>query len=440
MGNELIFKSINEIIPYENNPRNNEKAVDAVASSISNFGFKVPIIIDGNNVIVAGHTRLKAARKLGMDLVPCIMADDLTDDQIKAFRLADNKVSEFATWDFSKLEEELANIEMDMDSFGFDMEELEREMASATTSEHVDTSVPGSLADRFIVPPFSVLDTKQGYWQNRKRTWNTMLDSGKGRSDFLTFGDLLPGFEDKRTSVFDPVLCEVLQNWFCPSGAKVIDPFAGGSVRGIVTTMLGNEYVGVDLSEDQINANEENWTSFPLTEDFTGAPVKKPTWIHGDSCNIDTLVDGEFDFLMTCPPYADLEVYTDDPRDLSNMEYEDFKKAYFEIIDKACTKLKDDSFAAIVVGDVRDKKGVYRNFVSDTIEAFKEAGLIYYNEIILLQTIGSASYRGNKTFGSKRKVVKIHQNVLVFVKGSIDKAVDKLTPYDYDFGFDEDES
>ena len=93
-----------ELIPYSNNPRNNDSAVDAVAASIKEFGFKVPIIIDNYNVIVAGHTRLKAAQKLGLEKVPCIKADDLTPEQLKAFRLADNKVSELATWDFDKLE------------------------------------------------------------------------------------------------------------------------------------------------------------------------------------------------------------------------------------------------------------------------------------------------------------------------------------------------
>lgn len=115
------------MIPYENNPRINDNAVDAVAASIKEFGFKVPIIVDKNNVIVAGHTRLKAAQKLGLEEVPVIVADDLTEEQIKAFRLADNKVSELADWDFSKLEAELSGLEMDMTQFNFDMKELSKE-------------------------------------------------------------------------------------------------------------------------------------------------------------------------------------------------------------------------------------------------------------------------------------------------------------------------
>ena len=112
---------LDKIIPYENNPRFNDEAVDYVASSIKAFGFKVPIVIDKNNIIVTGHTRVKAAELLGLDKVPCIRADDLTDDQIKAFRIADNKVSEFATWDYDKLDIELDDIEIDMTSFGVDI-------------------------------------------------------------------------------------------------------------------------------------------------------------------------------------------------------------------------------------------------------------------------------------------------------------------------------
>lgn len=112
--------SISQLHEYDINPRNNDRAVDAVAESIREFGFKVPIVIDGDNVIVCGHTRVKAAQKLGMETVPCIIADDLTPEQIKAFRLADNKTGELAGWDFAKLEEELAALDgFDMSAFGF---------------------------------------------------------------------------------------------------------------------------------------------------------------------------------------------------------------------------------------------------------------------------------------------------------------------------------
>lgn len=124
---QIVEKNISELVPYKNNPRNNDDAVSAVANSIKEFGFKVPIIVDSDNVIVAGHTRLKAAELLKMESVPCIIADDLTEEQIKAFRLADNKVAEIATWNFDSLEAELKeldemDLDFDMSDFGFNSE------------------------------------------------------------------------------------------------------------------------------------------------------------------------------------------------------------------------------------------------------------------------------------------------------------------------------
>ena len=118
---EVIDKKIEELTPYAKNPRKNDQAVNAVAASIKEFGFKVPIVIDSDGVIVAGHTRLKAALLLGLETVPCVVADDLTEDQIKAFRLADNKTAEFAEWDYALLDEEIAELtDIDMSQFGFD--------------------------------------------------------------------------------------------------------------------------------------------------------------------------------------------------------------------------------------------------------------------------------------------------------------------------------
>jgi len=125
---DIIYKSVDELIPYINNPRRNDNAVDAVASSIKNFGFKQPIVVDKNNEIVAGHTRLLASKKLGLDEVPVIIAGDLTAAEVKAFRLADNKVSELADWDYELLDLELEEIEVedldfDMQEFGFEVDD-----------------------------------------------------------------------------------------------------------------------------------------------------------------------------------------------------------------------------------------------------------------------------------------------------------------------------
>ena len=123
---QIEYRKVNDIIPYIGNPRKNDAAVDKVASSIKNFGFKNPIIIDKGNEIIAGHTRLKAAKKLGLEEVPTIRAEDLDEDQVKAFRLADNRTAEFAEWDDDLLGKELDDIDMDMGEFGFDESEKKK--------------------------------------------------------------------------------------------------------------------------------------------------------------------------------------------------------------------------------------------------------------------------------------------------------------------------
>ena len=437
-----------EIIPYANNPRINDgEAVDRVASSIKEYGFKNPIIIDKDNVIVAGHTRYKAAQKLNLDTVPTIRADDLTPAQIKAFRLADNKVAEYSSWDNELLSielEELQELDFDLDLTGFEEFEIEsllnEDENEEKAGEYLDAN-RGTLQERFIVPPFSILDTRQGYWQDRKRIWKQIIKSDNGRDEEL-LGSGLRKLAEKNgadltgTSIFDPVLCETLINWFCPKGGKVLDPFAGGSVRGLISVLLGNDYTGIDLSERQIKANIDNYKLIADRQDLYGNNLKRPNWINDDSYNIDILVKEKHDFLLTCPPYADLEVYSDDPRDISNMPYDKFIEAYNEIIIKAADKLKDNAFAAIVVGDVRNKKGYYHGFVPDTIEAFKKAGLNFYNECILIEQIATGAMRAGKQFEAGRKVVKTHQNVLIFVKGNEKDIMKDLNIYEYSFGED----
>lgn len=139
----IVEKPIGELIPYKNNPRYNDNAVNDVAKSIELYGFKVPIVIDKNNVIVCGHTRVKAAERLGMQSVPCVVADDLTDEQIKAFRIADNKVSEGAVWDFEKLEIELEGLDFSEFDFGIDFDFLNGEENEGETepSEQEEFSI-----------------------------------------------------------------------------------------------------------------------------------------------------------------------------------------------------------------------------------------------------------------------------------------------------------
>jgi hypothetical protein len=251
-----------------------------------------------------------------------------------------------------------------------------------------------------------------------------VVGNGKGPSDIpggLAYGAVTMNDGADRTitgtSIFDPVLCELAYRWFSPPGGVVLDPFAGGSVRGIVASKLGRRYVGIDLSGRQIAANRAQAAA------LCGDPA--PEWHVGDSRDIDTIAPGlAADFVFSCPPYADLERYSDDPADLSTMDYPAFRAAYDVIVGKAVAALAPDRFACFVVGDVRDKRGLYYGFPGHTIAAFEAAGARLYNEAVLVTAVGSLPIRVGKQFTATRKLGKTHQNVLVFVKGDPQKATE----------------
>jgi len=320
---------------------------------------------------------------------------------------------------------------------------LEKNVAQKSLFGGVQKSRLSSLRADYILPPFSVLSAREGEWQNRKRAWVDLgIDSELGRGDHLTkeekesnvrenkLGKCLPdqsigekfGRKVQTTSIFDPVLCELLLSWFTNKGYKVLDPFAGGSVRGLVSGYLGREYDGIDLSNKQIEANIEQYNRFNANYG-----VQNVKWYCGDSNKMDDILpkDKKYDFILTCPPYADLEVYSNDPDDISNMTYDKFMETLTSIIKKACDKLEENRFAAIVVGELRDKKtGVYRGFVPDTINAFRACGMQYYDEMILVTSAGSLPIRVKRQFKVGRKIGKSHQNVLVFYKGDTSKIRD----------------
>lgn len=192
----------------------------------------------------------------------------------------------------------------------------------------------------------------------------------------------------------------------------MFDPFAGGSVRGVVASLCGLDYLGIDLSEKQINANTG----------ISDALGVFPAWHCDDSRNADKYIeDNTADLIFSCPPYFDLEQYSDNPRDLSNMSYSDFLTAYNEIITLSCRKLKENRFAVFVVGDVRNKLGFYRDFIGDTKRAFFDNGLSLYNDVVFLEQYGTAPMRAALQFDRGRKLVKVHQNILIFYKGNPQK-------------------
>lgn len=223
---------------------------------------------------------------------------------------------------------------------------------------------------------------------------------------------------DTGTSIFDPVLTETIISWFTTPGDKVIDPFAGGSVRGIVTNWLSREYTGIDLRQEQIDADIEQGKEL--------LPDAVPKWICGDSMNIQALADGEYDFMLTCPPYGNLEIYSDDPDDISNMSDNDFDEAYCEILKRTIAMLKNDRFAAVVVGNYRDKKGYLRDLAGLTVRAMENAGARYYNDFVIVTPIGSLPIRAGKAFQASRKMGRTHQYCLIFVKGNPKKAAERL--------------
>ena len=216
------------------------------------------------------------------------------------------------------------------------------------------------------------------------------------------------------TSIFDPVLCEIAYRWFCPQGGTVLDPFAGGSVRGIVASQLGRAYVGIELRAEQVAANQ--------AQAALGAGPA-PQWITGDSRDIGTLAKGvDADLIFSCPPYWNLEVYSDDPADLSTLSKDAFFDAYARIIAGAVSRLREDRFAVWVIGDVRDAGGFFVNLPGKTVEAFEAAGARFYNDAILVTAVGSLPIRAGRQFEASRKLGRTHQNVLVFCKGDPKRA------------------
>jgi hypothetical protein len=430
-----------------------EKNLRLIGKSLTDCGTGRSILIDREDCIIAGNGVYRKAQEMnlpvriiesdGTELI-AIKRTDLTteDSRRKALALADNYTSDTSVFDMDLVIEDFSADELDAWEFSIDDVNIDdMELGNR------DSSNVGRLEDKFIIPPFSILDTRVARWTQRKDAWlNLGIKSESGRDTALTYK---PSSQSPRiykvrnemrertgkdpswdeifeyckkhgiptmggTSIFDPVLCELAYRWFNTERGVILDPFAGGSVRGIVAAKLGMQYYGVDLRREQIEANCQN------AKDVIGEKYKPfPYWCCDDSINIDKLFYNEqCDLLFSCPPYGDLEVYSDNPCDLSTMKYDDFIIAYREIIRKSCAMLKENRFAIFVVSEIRDPKtGWYRNFVQDTVKAFNDCGVPFYNEMILVNTINSLAIRVTKQFNHSRKIGRHHQNVLVFYKG-----------------------
>lgn len=381
---------------------------------------------------------------------PIVKASALTDEEQKEFIIKDNVG--FGEWDLDMLANEWDAT--DLDDWGLDSWQNDDWSTAGETSESntAPKPQPQSLNDTFVIPPFSILDSRQGYWQARKRMWRDIIgDLGASRQGKLIqsiemqYKDLYTRTSEHRkslgisfkeylekyvpeevkqkesqkvlsqgVSLFDPVLAEILCKWFTPSkGANIFDCFAGDTQKGLVFAECGHNFKGVELRQEQVDINNEVIAGRDL-------PI---SYVCDDGQNVANYFEPESqDLLFSCPPYFDLEVYSDLPNDASNQgTYQEFVDILSNAFKSAFTRLKENRFAVIVLGDVRSKSnGAYYDFGGDVKRIFKEAGAHLYNELILIEMSSSVALRAKKYMES-RKVAKMHQNILVFYKGDPSK-------------------
>lgn len=499
MGTKTRTAKVSDYVPDDHNANNGtERGAYMVSKSLESYGAGRSILVDRNGKVIAGNKTFEAAAEAGFRLVEVetdgnelvvVKRRDLDLDEDARARLlayADNRASEVGLdWnpdvifeDRERFESglldlfthrELDDLLADLDAAEESPSPIEKTPSDDSDGEANDLddapveptlveSGGGILFRKFVVPPFSVLDARQGYWLDRKRVWVALgLKGEEGRDANLTYGegaeseqfarvkaelaeelgrpvtnDEVKARADRdgvplcgRVSIFDPVLCELVYRWFAPGEGKVLDPFAGGVTRGAVAAALGLAYTGVDLRAEQVDANVRAWAELGqklvLQRGQKGRLIPAelaPTWAQGDSRTLlNTLPESEYDLIFTCPPYGDLEQYSDDPADLSAMDATDFEAAYGEIVVRAAQRLKDNRFAVFVVGNVRDYRGIVRDLVGLTIEAARAGRLNLYNDGVLLTPLSSAPMRASRQFAGNRKLVRVHQSVLVFYKG-----------------------
>ena len=445
--------NIGQIPDLPMNPRQwTKEQVETLAKSLREtpelFEARPVLVVpyDGKYVILGGNMRYEASKSNGEAEVPAIVFPaDMPVAKMKEIVVKDN--GSFGAWDWDALANEWD--ELPLGDWGVPAWKGSEEGDGEGSSDD-DGSVyqEGALEAAFIVPPFSVLDMRAARWQERKAAWNEKIgDLGESRGEllfsspemrmpglyreYLTLrrkGQALDkGFKDwlntlpperleaesnKRSasgvSILDPVLAEIACLWFGIAGGRAFDPFAGDTCFGFVSASCGMKFTGIELRKEQADLNNKR------VEGMTAR------YICDDGQNVAAHIEKESqDLLFSCPPYYNLEVYSDDPKDASNQEtYEDFLAILRNAFTAAAGCLKENRFAVIVVGDVRDNdSGEYYDFPSDIARIFRDAGLHLMNELILVEPTPSAGLRAGN-FMEGRKVVKCHQNVLVFYKGN----------------------
>lgn len=387
---------IGKLVMNPNNPRTiKDDKFKKLVKSIKEFPEMLqarPIVVDEDMIVLGGNMRTKACISAGLDEVYIIRFENLSEEKKKEFIVKDNVG--YGEWDFDLLLEDWNRDELI--EWGMDVPKY-----------NPIEDLKSKLSDRFILPPFSILDTRGGDWSSRKKIWNEYLkEDGESREDTLASGNCVMG--NNSVSLFDPVIAEVMFHWFAPENSNIIDPFAGDIRKGAVAGFLKHNFTGIELREDQWKVNKKQLQRLELEN------VK---YICDSGENILKHVEEKSqDLLFSCPPYYDLEQYSKMENDASNQEtYEDFIKILDVSFTDGIKSLKDNRFAVVVVGDLRNKNGYYYNFHEDIKFIFNKSGMLLYNELILVESAGTAAMRANQLM-KNRKTVKTHQNVLVFYK------------------------
>ena len=287
---------------------------------------------------------------------------------------------------------------------------------------------PAGVSDTFAADIFPV-NVWVGYsseWARRKAEWAAkwtgavMLKDIDGGvySASLRLREMFSMWNP--ISQFDPVVAELAYRWFCPPGGQVVDPFCGGPVRGLVAAYCGLQYWGCDLRPEQVDENYAAWCGVRMPPE-----AHKPLWVVGESKALAPQAP-RADFIFSCPPYWNLERYSDAKADLSTMSWEEFVAAHGAIIGAYARVLRPDRFAVWVVGDVRDKQtGAVHRLADITVSAFEANGFILYNNVVFCTPLGSNGFRAARVFPAARKLLPVHQNVLVFYRGNT-KAITRL--------------
>lgn len=511
------------LVPNQDNPRKiTDGNFELLVRSILSFPYMLelrPIIIDQQMNILGGNMRTLALQHIAQldnnetrahldqaanltdaerdrlathwqhwrenPTVPTLLASQLTEAQKREFIIKDN--SAFGHWDTERLLQEWQDLPLadwglaswnttpapQAENTAEDTIEGTQEDETTTDGqENTETEttqqdenaprLPASLNDIFIIPPFSVLDTRTGYWQQRKKLWREHIGAINGETregitfspemcypqlythfgqirdtlpvkmNFTQYLDTLPEeqLEQERqknlaagVSLFDPVLSEILCQWFTPHAHSYIcDPFAGDTQKGMVFAMLGHRFTGIELRAEQVEANRRNLEGRDLD----------CTYICDDGRNIRKHIEADTqDLLFSCPPYFDLEQYSDLPEDASNQRtYNAFMQILAEGLRGGWECLHNNRFAILVVGDVRNHltQGYY-DFAGDLIRIFKSFGATLLNRFVLVEQIGSSCLRARNNF-QRRKATKTHQDVLVFFKGNPENIGNHFRPID----------